>query len=54
MKNSEYLPELSENVKIYVPGSFAPPSAVICEPRQESDEVRIYTVKNDGDTGKSD
>lgn len=45
MKNAEYLPELSENVKIYVPGSFAPASAVICEPISDKEEVRIYTAK---------
>ncbi len=53
MKNSEYMPELSENVKIYVPGSFAPPSSVVIETDRESDEVKIYNLKRNGDCTKN-
>lgn len=53
MKNSDYVPESDEKVKIYVPGSFAPASAVVCEPKGESDEVRIYTSKKRTDYKKS-
>lgn len=46
MKEFEYVPDCDENMKIYVPGSISAPAESL--PSTESDEVRIYSVRDAG------